>query len=161
MVNDVNALQASGAVETCVEAGVPVCLMHKQGTPLTMQQDPQYGDVVEEVSSFLLSRAEQCQKMGISPQKIVLDPGFGFGKTLQNNLSLLRETQRLCALGYPLLIGVSRKSMFGALLDREVEQRLAGSLASVAMAYVRGARFFRVHDVAETCDVLKLCEAVS
>ena len=161
MVNDVNALQAEGAIEVCNALDVPVCLMHKQGTPQTMQDRPQYDDVVDEVKQYLQLRAQRCIEAGISKENIVIDPGFGFGKTLENNLSLLKEVQQFCALEYPVLVGVSRKSMFGMLLGREVDQRLIGSVSAAVLAYQKGARFFRVHDVAETCDALKLCEAVA
>jgi dihydropteroate synthase len=161
MVNDVNALQAGGAIEVCAALDVPVCLMHKQGSPQTMQDRPKYDDVVDEVRQYLLQRAQICAEAGISKDNIVIDPGFGFGKTLENNLSLLKEMQQFCVLEYPVLVGVSRKSMFGMLLDREVDQRLIGSISAVVLAYQKGARFFRVHDVAETCDALKLCEAVA
>ena len=161
MVNDVNALQAEGAIEVCAALDIPVCLMHKQGTPQTMQDKPRYGDVVDEVKQYLQLRAQRCIEAGLSKENIVLDPGFGFGKTLENNLSLLKEMQQFCALEYPVLVGVSRKSMFGMLLGREVDQRLIGSVSAVVLAYQKGARFFRVHDVAETCDALKLCEAVA
>jgi len=160
MVNDVNALQAEGAVEVCARWAVPVCLMHKQGTPQTMQDNPQYGDVVEEVAVFLQQAADRCIEGGIAADRIMLDPGFGFGKTLENNLSLLKGTDRLCQLPYPVLIGVSRKSMFGMLLGREVDDRMVASVAAAVIAWQKGARLFRVHDVAETCDALKLCEAV-
>jgi dihydropteroate synthase len=161
MVNDVNALQADGAVEVCVRHQLPVCLMHKQGIPQNMQDNPQYLDVVDEVRQFLTARADACLAAGISKENIIIDPGFGFGKNLQNNLSLLREMDQFCALGYPVLVGVSRKSMFGLLLDRGVNDRLIASISAVVIAYQKGARFFRVHDVAETCDALKLCQAVS
>ena len=161
MVNDVNALHAEGAIELCAAFDIPVCLMHKQGVPQTMQDKPQYGDVVDEVKQYLQLRVQRCLEAGISKQNIVIDPGFGFGKTLENNLSLLKEMHQFCALDYPVLVGVSRKSMFGMLLGREVDQRLIGSVSAVVLAYQRGARFFRVHDVAETCDALKLCEAVA
>ncbi len=161
MVNDVNALHAEGAVDLCAEYQLPVCLMHKQGTPSTMQDRPEYGDVVEEVKQYLIERARVCVEAGLSAEKICIDPGFGFGKTLENNLSLLRQMQQFCVLDYPVLVGVSRKSMFGMLLDRDVEDRLVASTSAVVIAYHKGARFFRVHDVAETCDALKLCEAVA
>ncbi|MCG6936550.1 MAG: dihydropteroate synthase [Gammaproteobacteria bacterium] len=161
MVNDVNALQAEGALEVCVKHQVAVCLMHKQGSPQTMQSNPQYHNVVDEIKQYLVERAKSCIDAGLSTEKICIDPGFGFGKTLENNLFLLKEMRQLCTLGYPVLVGVSRKSMFGQLLDRKVEERLVASTAAVAIAYQKGARFFRVHDVAETCDVLKLCEAVN
>lgn len=160
MVNDVNALQAEGAIEVCADHQVPVCLMHKQGNPQTMQDKPQYTDVVDEVKLYLSERAATCIEKGVTKENIIIDPGFGFGKTLENNLYLLREMQHFCALDYPVLVGVSRKSMFGALLERDVEDRLVASTSAVVIAYQKGARFFRVHDVVETCDTLKLCAAV-
>ena len=160
MVNDVNALHAEGAVDVCVKHQVPVCLMHKQGSPQTMQDKPQYQNVVDEIQQYLVGRANACIEKGIAKENIIIDPGFGFGKTLENNLSLLKEMQQFCALGYPVLVGISRKSMFGALLGRDVEPRLVASTSAVVIAYQKGARFFRVHDVAETCDALKLCAAV-
>jgi dihydropteroate synthase len=161
MVNDVNALQANGALDVCARYQLPVCLMHKQGAPQNMQDDPHYQDVVDEVRQFLTARAEICAEAGIRKENIIIDPGFGFGKNLQNNLSLLRELDQFCALDYPVLVGVSRKSMFGLLLGREVSERLVASTSAVVIAYHKGARFFRVHDVAETCDALKLCQAVA
>ncbi|HEB82559.1 MAG TPA: dihydropteroate synthase, partial [Gammaproteobacteria bacterium] len=161
LVNDVNALLADGAVEVCADRQVAVCLMHKQGTPQTMQERPQYTDVVAEVKQFLLQRTECCIAGGIKKQNIILDPGFGFGKTLENNLSLLKEIQQFCALGYPVLLGVSRKSMFGQLLGREVNERMAASVAAAVIACSKGVRFFRVHDVKETRDALALCAAVA
>jgi dihydropteroate synthase len=161
MVNDVNALHAEGALEVCVRHQVAVCLMHKQGNPQTMQDDPQYRNVVDEVRKYLAERARQCVDAGLAEDKICIDPGFGFGKTLKNNLSLLKQINGFCALDYPVLVGVSRKSMFGQLLDRTVDERLIASVSAVVIAYQKGARFFRVHDVAETCDALKLCEAVN
>ncbi|MBE9568595.1 MAG: dihydropteroate synthase [Proteobacteria bacterium] len=165
MVNDVNALLADGAPEICASLDVPVCLMHKQGEPQTMQDKPAYRDVVDEVSRYLLRRADRCIEKGVAKENIIIDPGFGFGKTLENNLSLLKEINKFCALEYPVLVGVSRKSMFGQLLaldsiPRDVEGRMVASVSAVVIAYQKGARFFRVHDVAETCDALRLCEAV-
>ncbi len=161
MVNDVNALQAEGAVEICAEHQIAVCLMHKRGSPQTMQDKPHYQNVVDEVKQYLNERACVCFEKGVTKENIIIDPGFGFGKTLENNLYLLKEMQQFCALDYPVLVGISRKSMFGMLLDRNVEQRLVASTTAVAIAYQKGARFFRVHDVAETCDSLKLCESVA
>jgi dihydropteroate synthase len=160
MVNDVNALQANGAIEVCVKHQLPVCLMHKQGDSQTMQDNPSYVDVVDEIKQYLIERASHCIEAGLSKEKIVIDPGFGFGKSLKNNLSLLKGINEFCALDFPVLVGVSRKSMFGQLLDRDVDERLVASTSAVVIAYNNGARFFRVHDVAETCDALKLCEAV-
>lgn len=161
MVNDVNALHAEGAVELCVKHQITVCLMHKQGDPSNMQDRPHYANAVEEIKQYLIKRANVCIESGMSAEKICIDPGFGFGKTLENNLSLLRDMQQFCALDYPVLVGVSRKSMFGMLLDRGIEDRLVASTSAVVIAYQKGARFFRVHDVAETCDALKLCAAVN
>jgi dihydropteroate synthase len=161
MVNDVYALRLPGAVETCAELAVPVCLMHMQGEPRSMQKQPQYQNVVAEVSEFLLTRAQSCIDNGIAKQHIMLDPGFGFGKTTAHNLQMLANTAAFCALGFPLLVGLSRKSMLGAILDRPVQERLSGSIAAAVLARQRGARFFRVHDVAETADALRLCEAVA
>jgi len=160
MVNDINALHTEGALEICVKLQIPVCLMHKQGNPQTMQDNPKYTDIVDEIKQYLLARADYCVKAGIHSENIFVDPGFGFGKTLENNLSLLKEMQQFCSLAYPVLVGISRKSMFSALLGRDVEQRLIASVSAVVIAYQQGARFFRVHDVAETCDALMLCEAV-
>ena len=159
MVNDVNALAAPDAVEICAKYQVAVCLMHKQGDVQTMQHNPQYTDVVDEVKQYLLARVNHCIAAGITKENIIIDPGFGFGKSLENNLSLLKQINQFCVLDYPLLLGVSRKSMFGQLLGREVNERLVASTAAAVIAYQKGARFFRVHDVAETCDALKLCEA--
>jgi len=160
MINDVNALQAQGAIDACVGATVAVCLMHKQGTPQTMQQAPAYADVVSEVSAFLAARATACERAGIARDRIVIDPGFGFGKTLEHNLLLLRNLASLRQLGYPLLAGYSRKSSLGAITGRSVEMRLAASLAAAVIAAQNGATILRVHDVAETVDVLKVLTAV-
>ena len=161
MVNDVNALHAEGALEVCVQYQRPVCLMHKQGHPMTMQDNPQYTDVLTEVKSYLTTRVSVCVEAGLPVEKICIDPGFGFGKTLKNNLSLLKEMQHLSAMEVPLLIGISRKSLFGQLLGREVHERLAASTSATVIAYQKGARFFRVHDVAQTRDALTLCAAVA
>ena len=160
LVNDVNALRAEGAVECCAELGVPVCLMHMQGEPRTMQQKPDYRDVVNEVRDFLLARVSCCVNAGIATNQIVLDPGFGFGKALTHNLQLLARLNELCELDFPLLVGISRKSMLGAILDRAVDERVIGGVAAAVIAYGKGARWFRVHDVAETSDALKICMAL-
>ncbi|UCB56309.1 MAG: dihydropteroate synthase [Thiotrichales bacterium] len=160
MINDVNALQATQAVECCAELGVPVCLMHMQGEPRTMQQDPQYDDVVSEVAAFLRQRSRACMDAGIDPGRIILDPGFGFGKTLQHNLELLNRLEAICELELPVLVGISRKSMIGALLDKAVTDRLYGSIAAAVIAYGKGARLFRVHDVAPSRDALAICDAL-
>ncbi len=156
MINDVNALQAEGAIDACRQSTVAVCLMHKQGTPRTMQHQPAYDDVVREVGDFLLARAKACEDAGIARDRLVIDPGFGFGKTVEHNFSLLRELGALTRLGYPLLAGYSRKSSLGAVTGRPVEQRLAASLAAAMIAVQNGATILRVHDVAETIDMLKV-----
>lgn len=161
LVNDVNALCAEGAVTCCAELSVPVCLMHMQGEPRTMQKNPEYSDVVNEVREFLLERARFCIEAGIAADQILLDPGFGFGKTLKHNLQLLSRLDELCALDFRVLVGFSRKSMLGAILDRAVDQRVIGGVAAAVIAYSKGARWFRVHDVAETSDALKVCMALN
>ncbi|MFP3873612.1 MAG: dihydropteroate synthase [Thiohalophilus sp.] len=161
LINDVRALQEPGALEAAAELGVPICLMHMQGQPRTMQASPHYDDVVEEVLAFLLQRIEACQAAGIAPQRLIIDPGFGFGKTVQHNLSLFRHLPRFVDSGYPVLVGVSRKSLIGKLLDeRPVDGRLAGSLALATLAGWLGAAIVRVHDVRETADALAMCRAV-
>lgn len=159
MLNDVFALRREGALEAAGELGLPVCLMHMQGAPRTMQADPRYADVVGEVEDFLLRRAAAAEAAGVARDAIVLDPGFGFGKTLDHNLALLHAMPRLCAHGYPVLAGLSRKSMLQALTGRAVEDRLAGSLALALAAARGGAAIIRVHDVAETVDVLRVMAA--
>ncbi len=164
MVNDVNALRAEGAVQTCAELQVPVCLMHMQGEPRTMQQSPHYDDVLAEVKSFLQQRAETCVAAGVRAEHIVLDPGFGFGKTLAHNLTLLTGLHALCGLQYPVLAGLSRKSMLAAILDRpgadDPKNRVCASVTAAVLAWQRGARWFRVHDVQPTVDALKVALAV-
>jgi dihydropteroate synthase len=159
MVNDVMGLQAPGAVEAVAATRAAACLMHMQGVPRTMQEDPQYEDVVAEVGQFLDRRAEACRAAGIGADRIVLDPGFGFGKTLQHNLQLLAGLPRITAGRYPVLVGMSRKSMLGKLTGRPVEQRLAGSLALHTIATLHGAHIIRAHDVAETRDALAVAWA--
>ena len=159
MVNDVLALQAPGALQAVAATRAAVCLMHMQGTPQTMQQDPRYDDVVQEVGDFLRGRAAACQDAGIGAERIAFDPGFGFGKTLRHNLQLLRELKQLAGQ-YPLLVGLSRKSMLAKLLGRPVEQRLAGSLALATLAVASGARIVRSHDVAATLDAVRVAWAV-
>jgi dihydropteroate synthase len=160
IVNDVNALQTPDAIAAVAESKAAVCLMHMQGVPQTMQLAPQYEDVVAQVGAFLLGRARDCVAAGIGAERIVLDPGFGFGKTLEQNLALLAGLPQLCALGYPLLAGMSRKSMLGKLTGRPVGERLAGSLALATIAALRGARIIRCHDVAETMDAVAVAWAV-
>ncbi len=161
MINDVRALQEPDALRTAVELQVPVCLMHMQGQPREMQEKPEYSNVVKEVSEFLLQRAQICQQAGINKELICLDPGFGFGKTLQHNLELLSKMDHLVSLGYPVLAGLSRKSMLGLLTNKPVEKRLAASLAVAQIAMQKGARIIRVHDVAETYDIRQVVQALA
>lgn len=161
LINDVRALQRPGALEAAVAARLPVCLMHMQGEPDTMQNNPSYDDVVAQVLSFLQARTAACLAAGIAQDQILLDPGFGFGKTLAHNLALLRRLPEIARIGYPVLVGMSRKSMVAQLLGRPVDQRLAGSLALAMLAAERGAAIIRVHDVAPTADVLKVLAAVN
>lgn len=156
MLNDVRALTTTGALEAAVSANVPVCLMHMQGQPSTMQAQPEYDDVVAEVRSYLFDRVQAAIQAGVKKEHIMLDPGFGFGKTDVHNVKLLQSLPQLCELGYPVLAGLSRKSMIGRLLGREPKDRLAGSLALAMLAAQNGAKIIRVHDVAETHDVLSL-----
>lgn len=160
MINDVRALRRTGSVQAVAESGLPVCLMHMRGDPDTMQQQTQYVDLLAEVSDFLRARMAACAAVGIPAERIVLDPGFGFAKSQEQNLSLMKHLRSLQALGCPLLVGVSRKSMIGAVLGRETGQRLSGSLALAALAVAQGARILRVHDVAETRDVVRMVDAV-
>jgi len=160
MINDINALRASGAVEAVSEGGAAVCLMHMRGEPATMQKSIAYDDVVADVAAFLAERAAACVAAGIGRDRIVLDPGFGFGKTVEHNLALLRRLAEIAALGYPLLAGLSRKSTIGILTGRDVDDRMAGSVAAALAAIARGASIVRVHDVRETVDALKVWRAV-
>jgi dihydropteroate synthase len=160
MINDVTALATPGALEAVAASEAAVCLMHMQGRPRTMQADPQYADVTAEVRDFLAARAAACGRAGIARDRIVLDPGFGFGKTLDHNLTLLARLRELAALGYPVLVGWSRKSSLGHLTGRPAGERLAASVAAALIAVQRGARIVRVHDVAATRDVLAVLAAV-
>ena len=160
LVNDVNALRAPGALELCAASDAAVCLMHMQGTPQTMQDNPAYDDVCAEVQTFLLARAAAAERAGIARNRILLDPGFGFGKTVAHNLALLRGLDRLAAAGYPLLVGLSRKSVLGAVTGRIVTDRVASSVAAALAAVARGAAVVRVHDVAATRDALDVWQAV-
>ena len=154
MINDVCGLTAPGALEAVAAADAGVCLMHMQGDPRTMQEAPAYDDVVAEVRGFLLARATACEAAGIARERIVLDPGFGFGKTLKHNLALLSGLPALAAAGYAVLAGLSRKSLLGELTGRPVDERLAASIAAALAAVARGASLLRVHDVRETHDAL-------
>ncbi|MDZ4200782.1 MAG: dihydropteroate synthase [Gallionella sp.] len=161
MVNDVNALQADGALAAVASGDAAVCLMHKQGDPGTMQSEPRYRDVVAEVTEFLQARVMAVQAAGIARERIVVDPGFGFGKTLAHNLALLKSLSALSATGVPVLAGISRKSMLGALTGQDVEHRLSASIAAALIAVQNGARIVRVHDVRETVDALKIWNAAN
>ncbi|MFR0675739.1 dihydropteroate synthase [Enterobacterales bacterium AW_CKDN230030176-1A_HGKHYDSX7] len=160
LINDVRALERDGALDAAAATGLPVCLMHMRGEPGTMQDDPHYDDVTQEVARYLESRMAACAAVGIDAGRIVLDPGFGFAKTLAHNLSLFKHLEVLHRLGRPLLVGVSRKSMIGLTLERSVDERLYGSLALAALAMTQGARILRVHDVHETVDVVRMIAAV-
>jgi len=159
LINDVRALRMPGALDAAVASGLPVCLMHLQGDPATMQQEPGYIDVVAEVYAFLAERVAVCAGAGISRQRLLVDPGFGFGKTLEHNLLLLRHLHRFADLAAGILVGVSRKSMIGMLLNAPVGERLAGSLAAAVIAFWQGATIIRVHDVRETVQALCVCAA--
>jgi dihydropteroate synthase len=161
MVNDINALQDAAAMNAVSVGNVAVCLMHKQGDSQTMQAQPHYQDVVAEVCEFLCGRIAAAETAGIQRERIVIDPGFGFGKTLAHNIALLRELKKLTGLGVPILAGLSRKSMLGALTGREVGDRMAASLAAALIAVQRGASIVRVHDVRATVDALKVWNAVN
>jgi len=161
LLNDVRALQREGALEAAVQTNLPICLMHMQGQPGSMQKNPQYkDDVVVEVGDFLRRRVDVCVAAGISKARLLLDPGFGFGKTLDHNLTLLASLERFEDFDLPLLVGLSRKSMIGAVTDNPVDQRLAGSVAAAVIAATNGAKIIRAHDVAETVDALKMVSAV-
>jgi len=159
LINDIRALQEPQALETALKLGLPVCLMHMQGQPRTMQANPYYDDVVGEVLEFLQKRTALCLKEGMKPENIIWDVGFGFGKTVQHNYKLLQQLARFAAEGFPLLAGLSRKSMIGAVLDKTVEQRVMGSAAGALIAVMNGATILRVHDVEQTADVLKIWQA--
>ena len=160
MNNDVRALREPGAVEAAAATRATICLMHMQGDPRTMQADPRYGDVVAEVRDFLRERASVCLASGIAKDRLVVDPGIGFGKRLEHNLALLAGLPALTALGWPVLIGVSRKSMFGTLLGRAVDQRVAGGVAMATAAVLAGASIVRTHDVAAAVDAVRVAVAL-
>lgn len=160
LLNDVRAFQREGALQVAAELALPVCLMHMQGEPDAMQQSPQYEDVLVEVQSFLEARVSDCVGAGIPKSQLVIDPGFGFGKTLEHNLSLLAQLHRLAGLGFPVMAGLSRKSLIAKLTGREIDDRLPGSLALAMLAAQNGASILRVHDVAETADVLRILQAL-
>jgi dihydropteroate synthase len=160
MINDVRALREPGALDAAAECGVPVCLMHMQGEPRTMQLAPHYDDVVAEVCEFLAERIDACVAAGIPRTRLLVDPGFGFGKTLEHNLALFASLERLVALGVPVVVGLSRKSMIGTLTGRPVGERAAGSIAAATLAAWKGAHIIRAHDVAGTVDALAIAGAL-
>jgi len=160
LINDVNALLAEGAAGMAADLGVPVCLMHMQGEPESMQSAPNYTDVVGEVIGFLLERARVCIAAGVSRDRILLDPGFGFGKTAGHNLQLLRHLDRLTVEGYPVLVGLSRKSLIGQILGLPADKRLYPGVALAVLAVWQGAAIVRCHDVRATCEAIRMCQAV-
>lgn len=161
MINDVAALQNQGCLAAVAQSDVPVCLMHMQGLPRTMQNNPSYDHVINDIVAFFQQRIEACVSAGIARERIILDPGFGFGKTLEQNFHLLANLSKFSQLKLPLLIGISRKSMIGNLLNRDVKQRLAGSLSAAIIAAQQGANIIRVHDVEATVDALTVLQAVT
>ena len=160
LINDVRALGEPGALEAAVDSGCAVCLMHMQGQPRTMQQQPRYGDVVAEVRAFLAVRLAAARDAGVGADQLLVDPGFGFGKTLTHNLTLLRHLRELAALDAPLMVGLSRKALIGTLTGRSAAERVPGSIALAVLAVAGGARLVRAHDVAATVDALKVTAAV-
>lgn len=162
MINDITGFRDEDSLSQLRDSDCALCIMHMQGTPQTMQHDPSYDDVVREVSAFLLQRADAAASEGIDRRRLCIDPGFGFGKTLQHNLELLANVERIQReLSLPLLVGLSRKSMIGKLTDKPVEQRMAGSIAAALYAIAQGARIVRVHDVAETVDAISVWQAAN
>ena len=161
MINDIRALREDGALQAAVELERPVCLMHMQGQPRTMQRQPVYSDVVREVVEFLGERVRACTAAGLSRDRIIVDPGFGFGKTPRHNIELLANLRQLRSLGQPILVGLSRKSTLGELTSRDVGDRMAASIAAAVLAVVGGATIIRAHDVKETVDALRVAAAVT
>ena len=160
IINDVMALQESGALQAAVDTGVPVCLMHMQGKPRTMQENPTYANVADDVATFLADRVADCVAAGLARGLIIIDPGFGFGKTCEHNVELLANLRQLRSLELPVLVGLSRKSTLGELTGRGIEDRLAGSLSAAVIAFLNGAQIVRAHDVRETVDALRIASAV-
>jgi dihydropteroate synthase len=160
MVNDVNALQAEGALKLLADSDVGICLMHMRGTPQTMQSLAEYEDVVAEVQAFLLARLNACLQLGITKERILLDPGFGFAKRTQHNIDLLKHLPQLTEMGLPLLVGLSRKSILGQLVGNDVNQRLHAGIAASVLSVIKGAKIVRVHDVKATVEALKVVSAV-
>ncbi|TYK65471.1 dihydropteroate synthase [Colwellia echini] len=161
LINDVRALQNKGCLAALANTNVAVCLMHMQGLPRTMQENPQYTNLIDDIKTFFKERIQVCEEAGISRSRIILDPGFGFGKTLEQNYQLLAQLDKFNDLGLPLLSGTSRKSMIGNLLNRKVDERLAGSLTTAIIAAQKNAKIIRVHDVKETVDALKVLSATT
>jgi dihydropteroate synthase len=161
MINDVRALQNKGCLDVVAQSDVSICLMHMQGMPRTMQEDPHYKSIINDILVFFKQRITSCEQKGIKKERLILDPGFGFGKTLEHNYQMLAQFSLFKQLNLPLLAGTSRKSMLGNMLNRDVEQRLAGSLATAIVAVQQGASIIRVHDVAETIDSIKILKAVA
>ncbi|HVE50590.1 MAG TPA: dihydropteroate synthase [Casimicrobiaceae bacterium] len=160
MINDVFALQAPGALEAAADTNAAVCLMHMRGMPATMQVDPIYADVVGEVRDFLSARAQACERVGMNRNRIAIDPGFGFGKTVAHNMRLLHELAALAELGYPVVVGLSRKASLGTITGRAADERVTASVAAALAAVARGASIVRVHDVRDTVDALKVWQAI-
>ena len=160
LINDVRALQRDGALQAAADTGLPICLMHIKGEPKTMQQAPCYADLLADIGAYFAERIQACEAVNISREKLILDPGFGFGKTLQHNLQLLRDMQQLPTFGLPLLVGMSRKSMIGNTLNKPLNERLYGGLAVAVLAFERGASIVRTHDVGATVDALQMTQAV-
>lgn len=161
IINDVRALQNEGCIDVMSQCELPICLMHMQGLPRTMQIAPEYNDLINDITTFFEQRIQACNKAGIDTNRLILDPGFGFGKTMEQNFQLLAKFSAFQHFKLPLLAGLSRKSMFGALLNREVEERVSASVASAIIAAQQGANIIRVHDVKETVDALKVLETVN
>ena len=159
LINDIRALREPGALEIAGQLNLPTCIMHMQGQPRTMQANPHYDDVVQDVYQFLSDRTQACLAAGIAEENIIWDMGFGFGKTVQHNYKLLQQLAHFCESGYPVLVGLSRKSMIGAVLDKPVTERVVGSVAGALIAAQNGATILRVHDVAATADALKVWQA--
>ncbi len=160
MINDIRALRDDGALQAAVELQRPVCLMHMQGQPRTMQQEPAYDDVVAEVTGFLAERVRTCVAAGLAEDRIIVDPGFGFGKTPRHNIELLSNLRQLRSVGRPILVGLSRKSTLGELTGRDVGERVPASIAAAVIAVMGGAKIVRAHDVRETVDALRVAAAV-
>jgi dihydropteroate synthase len=160
LINDVRALEREGALQAAAETDLPICLMHMKGGPQTMQDSPEYVSVTDDVTDYLMSRVERCELEGIGRHRLILDPGIGFGKTLAHNLSLLKHTEHFRELGFEVLMGLSRKTMIGDVLDLPVDERLYGTMGANASAYSKGARIFRVHDVRPHVEMLALMSRI-